>query len=228
MSYTKQNFQSGDTLYATALNAMDNQIAANAAAIADLQYTPLAISAFSASPSQAELGSTVSSVTLSYTMNKKPESATLDGSAQTISQASGSISLTGLSLAENKTWTLAATDEKSASASKTAALSFLNKAHYGAAVTPETINSSFLLSLANGVLTATRARTFSVNAGANQYIWYAVPASFGACAFTVGGFLGGFTKVITITHTNSSGRQASYDIYRSDNPGLGETTVIVS
>ena len=228
MSYTKQNFQSGATLYASELNAMDNQIYANAAAIADLQYSAIDISAFSASPSQAELGSTVSSVTLSYTMNKKPTSATLDGSAQTISQASGTISLTGLSLAANKTWTLAATDERNATSSKTATLSFLNKAHYGVAVTPETINSSFLLGLANGVLTASRAMTFTVNAGANQYIWYAVPASFGTCAFTVGGFLGGFVKVITITHTNASGRQASYDVYRSDNAGLGSTTVIVS
>ena len=228
MSYTKQSFKSGDTLYAAALNAMDNQIAANAAAIADLQYSPMAISAFSVSPSQAEIGSTVTSATLSYTMNKKPTSATLDSAAQTVSQASGSISLTGLSLTQNKTWTLAATDERSATASKTATLSFLNKAHYGVAGAQDTINSTFLLGLANGVLTSARARTFTVNAGANQYIWYAVPSSFGACAFTVGGFTGGFTKMATITHTNASGAQASYDVYRSDNAGLGATTVTVS
>lgn len=197
-------------------------------AIADLQYNPMQISAFSVNPSTAEVGSTVTGATLSYTMNKKPTSATLDGTAQTIGQASGTIILTGLTLTANKTWTLAATDERNASTSKMTTLSFLNKAHWGVAAQPAEINSSFLLGLANGTLTSSKNRTISVNAGTDQYIWYAVPASFGTCSFTVGGFSGGFTKVTTITHTNASGAQASYDVYKSNNAALGETTVVIS
>lgn len=198
------------------------------AAIADLSYSPIQISAFSVSPASAETGSTVTSATLSYTMNKRPTSATLDGAAQTINQDSGTINLTGLFLTANKTWTLAATDGRGTSDSKTATLSFLNKAHWGVATQPAEINSSFVLGLANGVLTASRSRTISVNAGTSQYIWYAVPSALGTCSFAVGGFSGGFTKAATITHTNASGASASYDVYRSVNAALGETSVVVS
>jgi len=41
MSYTKQNFQNGDTLSATPLNAMDDQIASNDTRITTLENTPI-------------------------------------------------------------------------------------------------------------------------------------------------------------------------------------------
>ena len=227
MSYTKQQFVSKAKLYASQLNAMDDQIALNAAAIADLMYQPVEITAFSASPSQAEKGSTVTSVTLSYTMNKAPESGTLDGTARELDD-SGTIALTGLSLTANKTWTLAVTDEREATASKTAALSFLNKAHWGTAAAPGTVDSAFLLGLPGSALASGKGRTITVNAGTGEYVWYAVPSSFGACAFNVGGFDGGFTKVSTISHTNASGHTENYDVYRSDNAALGSTTVKIS
>lgn len=197
------------------------------ARVADLEYKPMAISAFGATPSQAEQGSTVSAVALNYTMNKLPASASLDGIAQEITQPTGTIQQTG-AITASRTWTLVAQDERGAVASKSASLAFLWKAYYGAAAAPGTINSAFLLSLANGVLTASRARTFTVNAGAGQYIWYAVPSSFGACSFKVGGFDGGFSKVSTFQHTNASGGVTNYDVYRSDNAALGNTTVVVS
>lgn len=197
------------------------------ARVADLEYKPMTISAFGATPNQAEQGSTVSSVALAYTMNKVPESASLDGIAQEITTPTGTIQQAG-AITANRTWTLVAQDERGAVASKAATLSFLWKAYYGAAAAPGAINSAFLLSLANGVLTASRARTFTVNAGASQYIWYAVPTSFGACSFKVGGFDGGFSKVSTFSHTNASGGVTNYDVYRSDNANLGSTTVTVS
>ena len=195
------------------------------ARVADLEYKPMAISAFGATPNQAEQGSTVSSVALAYAMNKVPASASLDGIAQEITQPTGTIQQTG-AITASRTWTLVAQDERGAVASKAASLAFLWKAYYGAA--PGTINSAFLLSLANGVLATSRARTFIANAGAGQYIWYAVPSSFGACTFKVGGFDGGFTKVSTFSHTNASGGVTNYDVYRSDNANLGSTTVTVS
>ena len=197
------------------------------ARVADLEYKPMAISAFGTTPNQAEQGSTVSTVALAYTMNKVPASASLDGIAQEITEPTGTIQQTG-AITANRTWTLVAQDERGAVASKAATLSFLWKAYFGAAAAPGAINSAFLLSLANGVLTASRARTFTVNAGAGQYIWYAVPSSFGACTFKVGGFDGGFSKVSTFQHTNASGGVTNYDVYRSDNAELGNTTVVVS
>lgn len=197
------------------------------ARVANLEYKPMAISAFGATPNQAEQGSTVSAVALAYTMNKVPASASLDGIAQEITEPTGTIQQTG-AITASRTWTLVAQDERDAVASKSASLAFLWRAYFGAAAAPGAINSAFLLSLANGVLTASRARTFTVNAGAGQYIWYAVPSSFGACTFKVGGFDGGFSKVSTFSHTNASGGVTNYDVYRSDNAALGNTTVVVS
>lgn len=57
MSYTKQNFSSKSVLYASQLNAMDNQIATNESDISSLQST-----ADSNKSSISTLSSTVSSM----------------------------------------------------------------------------------------------------------------------------------------------------------------------
>lgn len=227
MAYTKQNFQSGDVLYAAQLNAMDTEIKNVSDAIADLTYKEITVTSFSASPSQAEMGSTVSAVTLAYVINKLPETLLLDGTSQA-ANTSGSIALTGLSLTANKTYTLTATDERNATATKTTSVSFLNRAYYGVAAEPESVNSAFLLGLTNKVLTGSRSRSITVNANTGEYIWYAVPTRLGACGFKVGGFDGGFTLASTFSHTNASGYTENYNVYRSDNVSLGNTTVEVS
>lgn len=200
--------------------------------VADLEYVPVAINSLSVNPSLAEIGSTVTSATLTYGMNRNATQMKLDGNVISNTTQSGTISLTGLSLTSNKTWTLQATDErKSLSnewASKTTTLTFTNKVKYGAATTPGTINDAFLNGLGTRTLSTGKVRSFSVTAGSNQYIWYALPTSYGTCAFTVGGFTGGFTQVAQFNHTNESGATVEYRVYRSDNVNLGAQTVNVS
>lgn len=198
--------------------------------ISDIHYEPITITSFTASQTSAEIGSTVSSMTLTWALSKTPETLTIDNVAYTLAK-NGTASLTGLNITSNKTWTLAVTDAGSsgnppASASKTATLRFYNRVYYGAAA-QGTINNAFLTSL-NSTLSSSKARNISVNAGSGQYIWYAVPTAFGTCTFTVGGFSGGFSLVSTFNHTNASGHTESYDVYRSDNANLGSTTVTVS
>jgi hypothetical protein len=84
--------------------------------------------------------------------------------------------------------------------------------------------------LANTVLLSsnTRARTFTVTAGAGEYIIYAYPTRLGTATFTVGGFEGGFQSPETVSITNSAGYTENYYVYRSTNPSLGTTTVVVS
>lgn len=198
----------------------------------DVYYTALAINTFTATPSQAEIGSTVNEVALAFALNKVPNVLTLDGVPQTL-EKTGTYSLTSLGLTANRTFTLHAEDTGSTShaaskPTKTATVTFLNRAYYGAAAAPETVNSAFLLALANGVLTDTRKRTISVNADSGKYIWYAVPKRFGACTFTVGGFIGGFEAAQEISHTNASGYTEAYYVYRSTNAGLGQPEIVIS
>jgi hypothetical protein len=57
---------------------------------------------------------------------------------------------------------------------------------------------------------------------------FALPTSYGTPLFNVGGFDGGFNLIKTFNFTNYSGHTESYDVWISDNIGLGTTTVKVS
>jgi len=205
-----------------------------------LLYEPVAINTFSiTTPSSglAEMGSTVSAVTLAYTLNKTltaPETLTLSdgGTPVSVIDDASPIELTSLSISSETTYTLAATDAGSpihsaASASKTAKLQFVNRVCWGVAASG-TVDSAFVNALSNKVLSTTKARTISVNAGSGQYIWYCVPTRLGACTFKVGGFDGGFEAAQTVSVTNASGYAENYYVYRSTNANLGSTSVVVS
>lgn len=191
----------------------------------DLNYKPIAINSFANNRNTVEMGSTIADVTLNWSYSKTPKSAKLDN--ETLDVSLTSKALTGQSITTNKTWTLSATDERDKTVTKTTAITFVNGVYWGVAENASSFDSAFILKLQKG-LQASKGKTFTVNAAASQHIYYAVPTRYGACAFNVGGFDGGFTKAGTIEFTNASGYKESYDIYKSDNAGLGNTTVKVS
>lgn len=209
--------------------ANENRIKALEDAVADLNYKAISISSFSASPSTAEMGSTVSSVALSWGTNKTPTALTLDGTALDIGDTSKTV--TG-AFTTNKTWTLKATDEREAAATKTVTLAFLNGIYYGVALEPTNYDSTFLLNGLDAGLNKTlknsKLTSFSETAAGDEYIYYCLPKRMGTCSFKVGGFDGGFSLVDTIAFTNAFGYTEDYYIYRSDNAGLGHTSVTVS
>lgn len=204
---------------------LEHQLALIEKDIANLKYVTIAINSFSNSVGTVEIGSIVTEVKLSWTLNKIPESVTLDGTAQTIG-SSGSVTQTGLSIKSNKSWSLKATDERDAVATKTTSVTFLNGVYYGVSEEPGTLDSAFVLGLKK-TLRSNKLPSFSVNAGAGQYIYYCLPTRFGTCTFTVGGFTGGFSLIDTIAFTNASGYKENYYVYRSDNASLGSTSVTV-
>lgn len=194
-------------------------------ALDSLLYKAIAINSFSHNAGTKEMGSAVTSVTLSWSTNKTPTKLTLDGEA--IEVALTSKALTGLSITANKTFTLVATDEKGATASKTTSISFLNGLYYGVgSVDASGITDSFIQGLTKS-LTSSKAKTFTVAPATGEYIYYAIPTRFGTPTFYVGGFEGGFEKLTTVQYTNASGYAESYDVYRSTNAGLGSTEVVV-
>lgn len=206
---------------------IDNNISLLASRIDDLEYLPIAIISFAATPSLAETGSTVTTLDLSFVLNKSANDILLNGISQGSDWGDNStIRLVGLSLRTDTTYALTVTDERGHMSEKSAALLFRNGAYYGAG-NPASIDNAFILSLTK-VLTGSSARTISVNAGTGQYIWYAIPARFGTPTFTVGGFTGGFTLLETMDFTNASGYTESYNVYRSDNTSLGDTTIVIS
>jgi hypothetical protein len=192
--------------------------------VADLLYVPISVSSFTNSVGTVEIGSTVESVTLNWSLNKVAVKAEIDNESVATSQ-NGSLTLSGLSLKSNNSWTIKATDERNHTASKSTSVTFLNGVYYGTAV-GTFIDSVFVRSLTK-TLRGNKLTSFSANAGASQYIWYCLPTRFGKCSFTVNGFTGGFSLVDTIEFENASGYTESYYIYRSDNANLGSTSVTV-
>lgn len=193
--------------------------------IDDLAYVPMAINSFSNIVNTVEMGSTVNDVTLNWTLNKQPKTLKLDNEALDVSLRTKALTAQGIKT--DKSWTLSATDERDKTVTKSTKITFLNGVYWGVAESKDAFDSAFILSLTKG-LQASKGKTFTVNAGAGKHIYYAVPTRYGACGFNVGGFDGGFGKVATIDFTNASGYKESYDIYKSDNAGLGSTTVKVS
>lgn len=98
---------------------------------------------------------------------------------------------------------------------------FYNGVYYGASSSVQEIQNM------SRYLQATVACKFNVDAGANEYIWYACPLKYGDPEFSVGGFDGGFSLYKTVNFTNLNGYTEMYQIWRSDNRNLGKQTVIV-
>ena len=181
------------------------------------------IKTFTESPSAAEIGNATASVVLAWTFNATPSSLTLNGVSKSTSSTGETVTATDDGSTHKVDYTLA-----TSVGSKKVTFNFWPKVYFGAAEIPASVNSAFLLGLSNGELAGSRARTFTVNATSGKYIWYAVPTRYGACSFRIGGFEGGFEAPQTVSVTNASGHTENYYVYRSTNPSLGSTTVVVS
>ena len=176
-----------------------------------LEYKPIQINSFNAAPPVSEIGSS-QTITLAWSLNKTATSQNINGSPVTGNSKQYTDVTTGT------TYTLNVSDGQT-SASKSVSISFANRVYYGAAADLSAVTSL------TSVLSNDPERTITVNAGAGQYIIYAIPARLGDVTFFVSGFEGGFEEPETQALTNASGYQETYKVYRSTNANLGSTTV---
>ena len=176
-----------------------------------LEYKDIKIDSFTASPALSEIGS-LQTITLSWSLNKQATSQNINGTP-----VEGS-SKQYTDVAHDTSYTLNVSDGQT-SASKSVSVSFANRIYYGAAADLTTVTNL------TSVLSNNPARTITVNAGAGEYIIYAIPARLGDVTFFVSGFEGGFEDPVEQTLTNQSGYQETYKVYRSTRAGLGETTI---
>lgn len=208
-TYSKEevyNKEESDAKYATETEAVDIRARLDA-----LEYNNIVINSFAAAPPLNELGSS-QTITLGWSLNKEATSQSINGSPVT----GNSKQYTGVTTSTS--YTLNVSDGQT-SASKTAYVTFANRIYYGAASDLTTVTSL------SSVLSNDPERTINVNAGAGEYIVYAIPARLGDVTFFVSGFEGGFEDPETQTLTNQSGYQETYKVYRSTRAGLGETTI---
>jgi hypothetical protein len=88
--------------------------------------------------------------------------------------------------------------------------------------TPE----QFIKTLDFKVVTTSKEHTFTVNTSTNQKAYFACRSGYGNIDFLVNNLQGGFSKKITVANfDNDYGFTESYDLYESDNAGLGEISL---
>lgn len=199
--------------------------------LSDITYKEITAS-LSVTPYIAEMGQSVKNAELTWSISKDTKHVALylpGGKGAFVPRNGVYQYIDDVEYTSDATWTLKAieADEKGATATATATLSFYNGVYYGAAAEPETYSSNFILGLTK-TLRNNKLPSFSANAGVGQYIYYCLPKRMGTCSFKVGGFDGGFTLVKELNFTNASGYTETYYIYRSDNAALGTTSVIVT
>lgn len=194
-------------------------------------YKEIDVTSFYNNVGNVEKGSEVSSAVFSWAINKTPTTLTLKkGSENYTVQTSDSSKTLAFNppLTTDSVFTLTATDSRSASDSSNSTISFLNGRYWGigTVTSADDVDRDFILGLTKQ-LSSSRIKTFTVTAGAGQYIYYAIPSAFGTPSFYVGGFEGGFDLLKTFEFQNFMGYTESYNVYKSTNANLGNTTVEV-
>lgn len=188
-----------------------------------MQETALNITSLRANPTNAEIGSTVASTILTWTISGSSPTY------QAFNQSIGSIgavlrSYTNVaSYSANRTYTLTATNiTDSDTASVT--VSFLNKVYWGPQAA-SSLNDAQIIALSSA-LASTFDQTRTITCAA-EYMYFAWPTSYGTPQFTVNGLLNTAWTKVTRAFVNASGYSNGYDIYRSDNLLTGTYIVVV-
>ena len=203
-------------------NPISDSIIDYKSALDYLLYYDLSISLSCNQSTSLELGTEVMGVTFNWTYNKNIISQTFNG--ETLDTSTRAYTYT-LPFSSNKTFTLKAKDDRK-EFSRSISFTFSLGRYWGVS-SKTTLTSSEIHDLSKE-LSSSRAKTFSVNPGEGQYIYYCYPTSWGEAKFSVGGFEGGFTLVNTVSFMNTQGYITEYRVYRSTNASLGNTTVVVS
>lgn len=215
----------------------DNRISTLEEQMDDLLYAqnPFTIKSFTNDVGTVEIGSTVEKVTLKWVFNREPESVLIGPYTSDAKKITPSISGSfepedGLNLhlgsPGTRKWKILAKHEKDDLYQETTTtVTFANRIWYGAAEEPEAYDSAFVKSLSNSLLQNSKPASITVNATTGKYIFYCQPVRLGSATFTFGANEGGVSYITGISVENDSGYTERYSIYRSDNPGLGNTTL---
>lgn len=197
-------------------------------------YIKPAINSFTLSKTGDWLGNSVPSLTVSWSVNKIPSALTVTVNNETFSlpkTLTGSQQITlKTPLTATRTFTLSMTDNKNSTATKTANLTFYPCLYVDVSnITDSTKIFSSVVGASTGQrhMKLSRGGTYTITAAADQYIYITMPTSFGEPTFFVGGFEGGFSKVLTGQYAMWTGYKTDYNVYRSTNKGLGKTTIEV-
>lgn len=193
--------------------------------IAALEYFNPAVSSISNTVGTVEIGTTITALTMNWSLNKTVTSQSFDQGIGSINAALRTLALSSLSLTSDKTYTLTVSDGSHSANGSTSVL-FRHRRRWGTSATA-TPNSALIDALAGNEFATNFAQSRSMSPSA-AYLYFAWPAAWGTPSFTVNGLpVTGWVQT-TISYTNPSGNTTSFDVWRSQYPQTGTFSVVVS
>lgn len=187
-------------------------------------YKAITINSFTGG-STNEIGSTVTSVNLAWSLNKNPNTQSLTDT--TVGLSDRSASLTGLSITANKNYTLTVTDSRGAMSSKTTTVAFYPRKYYGVSNKTQLSNADVLALVNKPLASSTPTGLTNYDCTGGKYAWFCVPNSWADPKFYVGGLPNSDFETTTISLTNASGYTQTYKLYRTANIQTGVLSIEV-
>lgn len=194
-----------------------------------------AITSFTHAPALVQVGRAVVNPSFTASYNRAPVTAVLtdteahtDDVILTPNAFSSPHSFTKNVYSQSVTFTLTATEANSSNANTS--ITWGQNVYYGVAVDPGSYSQAFIKSLTAQLKLAPQG-FYAVNAGAGESTFFASRTAFGLVDtdFFVGVFGFAISKVAAaVAVTNSDGITENYDLWRSDNVGLGLFTFEVA
>lgn len=187
-------------------------------ALDQLLYVAPRISSFTGGNTY-EIGSTVNTVTLNWTLNKTVTSQSLNQGIGAIDATLRTYTISDAALTSNTTYTLTVSDGTN-SATASTSLYFRYKRYWGTSANTELTNEEILALSQEYSTSRTQSRTFDCSGG--QYFYLVIPTEFcSGISFKVNGLAFSAVVANTIEFTNASGYTASYNVYRPTNIQTG-------
>ena len=194
-------------------------------ALSDLPTTP-GILSFTSSVNILEVGQQLTTPNFEATYNENPTSISLRDSQYNtnniISSVNSFSSPNTFSLAQPGSITFTLTANFTPSKSASTIVLWLDRFYYG-------VSSNFLgiESLQFNQLANSFDGSYNINAGLNEYIYFAIPHHSGVPRFSVNGLIGGIVYLESLDYTNIYGVVIQYDIYKSENHSLGDLSLLL-
>ena len=182
-----------------------------------LLYKELEITMTKTTPEIGEIGETLD-VVFGWSYNKLVESQTFDSSE--ISIASRSLTVNGVTETTSK---LLAASDGVKTKSKLITIPFKQACYYGVSIITPT--SEAIINTFTRDLKFDKGSTVTITANNKEYIYFVLPKSLANITFYVGGFEGGFTVIDSNFKFHRYGNVYDCILIRSDNSGLGTTTI---
>jgi hypothetical protein len=191
--------------------------------IMELLY-PFALNSFSLSPSPAEMGNTVATLTFNWSTNYPPDSVSINNGIGAVTLPATSLVVNGLNLTTNTSYTLTAI-RNSVTRTSSATIAFLNRVYWGVHTSQTTDEA--IITTWTSQLSGSRARSITYDCSGGRYFHLAYPSRLGAATFKINNLTYSDVTLTVVPVTNQYGYTENYNVYYCNVIQFGSSITLV-